>query len=226
MNLSFNLTAILYSFGTLVIVFLFHRFYSLQKRKPTRFGFLFSRLVFWSGIGMAIYSFFFFFFSQNISYLRIGNIIGEPFLIIGFTYGFAVFFLLAKPTISSYFIIIPLALVGVFLSIFFHFLFPSFPLIDGNGILHWNAQFPSALNYSIFSFLGIFPLAIALFGEAGKNKEDKKVRRRSIFLGIGTICVLIGGIVLSFAATKIIYTLALLVQNFGFIFFFISTLFN
>jgi len=52
------------------------------------------------------------------------------------------------------------------------------------------------------------------------------VRRRSIFLGIGTICVLIGGIVLSFAATKIIYTLALLVQNFGFIFFFISTLFN
>jgi hypothetical protein len=226
MHLSFNLTAILYLFGTLVIAFLFHRFYSIERRKPSRFGFLFSRLVFWSGIGMAIYSFFFLFFPQNISYLRIGNIIGEPFLIIGFTYGFAVFFLLARPTTSSYFIIIPLALVGVFLSIFFHFLFPPFPLIDENGILHWNAQLPSALNYSIFSFLGIFPLAIAFFREARKNKEDKILKRRSIFLGIGTIFVLIGGIILSFATTKIIYALALLIQNFGFIFFFISTLFD
>lgn len=217
---NFNLSIALYLFGTFVLFFLFYRFNSLHKRKQNRFAGLFKMMVLFGGLGILIYSLFFIFFATNSFYIFTGNIIGEPFILVAFVYGLAISFSILKPHIPSRKIIMPLAILAVFLSVFSHLKFPFAPFIDKDGVLHWNAHFIPGFIYSFFSLLGLLPLAIAFMWQSRKNKE---IRKRSFFLAVGTILMLIAGIILSLAKDKNLYFLALLVQNFGFILFLVAS---
>jgi len=205
-----------------VLFFHFWRIYKTQKVNPSVYGHLFGALNLFCAISVSIYTFFFTFFAENQVGLWIGNMIGEPFQIIGFAYGFGLFFLLVRPEMPYKAITLPVTTFGVLISILAHLIFPFFPEIDSRGILHWNASAIPALNYSIFAFLGLIPLALACIWKGIKYKE---VRRRSLLLAIPIFFLTASSVIFSLATTAVFYILALSIQSLGFIFLFFLSFF-
>ena len=199
-------------YGTAILFFLYWQIRCILKREPLNsFARLFGRMAIFAAIAMAIYSLFYIFFGNNSFYLWLANTIGQPFLIISFVYALSVFFLIIKPNIPFSKIVIPLSIIGVFLSLFFHFKYPFLPTFDKHGFMYWNASFLVSLNYSIFYIIGFLPLSIALLINGIKDKE---VRGRSLFLAFALILVL--GDTFSTAGSKTLYIFGNLCVSLGF----------
>ena len=212
----FNFSIGIYIYGTVILFLLYWRIRSAIKIEPlSNFSRLFGKLVIFSAISMLIYSLFFVFFAGNSYYLWIGNTLGEPFFLIGFVYAISISFLIIKPEIPSSKIVIPLSALAVFLSVFLHLKYPFLPTFDEYGFLHWNASFLPGLNYSIFSFLGLFPLSVILLVN---GIRDKSLRARYLSLFSAMILFVIGGAVISLANSKSLYIFASLTNSLGFTF--------
>jgi hypothetical protein len=201
-------------------VFFFFTFKLQQAYQKTRsiLGLYFRNVALFSGIAAMIYSLMGIFFPKNSFALGVGNIIGEPFYLIGFIYVIAAFFYMTFPKISQKKVIM-IGFVLVILTVISHIRFFPYPFIDERGILHFNAPIIPGLTFSAFSSSALLPMIFALSKEA---IQKKNLRKKSAFIAGSLLLFFVAGIIQSMFEEPWLYALSFFVQALASAFLFIG----
>ncbi|MFH1401801.1 MAG: hypothetical protein ABIG40_02460 [Parcubacteria group bacterium] len=128
-------------------------------------------------------------FPQNSFLLNLFNMIGQSFIFIGFAFGIRSFIIVRFGNILLNFASFGTILMGGLVVYFTAGVFGSV-VLNKYGVIEWNLH-PAALAIFLSDIIIVSAsLAFEFFHNAVKSSE---IRRRSIYLGIGTIFSGLGG---------------------------------
>jgi len=212
------LYSVLYFFMSGVFFFFALRMQQTYQKTRSLIGLYFRNIALFSGIASTIYALMGVFFPKNSLALGVGNIIGEPFYLIGFVYIIASFFYLTFPKISQK-KVIAIGFIFVIVSIVSHIYFFPYPFIDEKGILHFNAPTVPGLTFIVFAAFAILPMIFALLKEALHQIE---LRKRSIFLAIALFLFFFAGVMQSIFLEPRLYTFSFFLQALAAAFLFVG----
>ncbi|MDD2696887.1 MAG: hypothetical protein PHE52_01885 [Candidatus Pacebacteria bacterium] len=186
-------TGLIFLFGVFVFFYLSIKFYTCYKEENNEFAKLFSYSFFLIGMNYVITSVPTLFLIDNHVVWRIIAPIYTMFVAGGWSLlGYAVF----SSTFQKYSKIIGgiMLLVFVFSSLPFFFYTPNYFYTD--GVLNWGFDLSSKLFFLFFAPFVVTPLIlmplIAIFFLQAKRATEKKVKIRSLGLGIAMSFMLFG----------------------------------
>lgn len=191
-----------------VLFFFSFRLHQSYKKTANLISKYFRNTTFYSGFASVIYALMTILFPHNSLALGIGNVLGEPFFMVGFVYMIATFFHMTFPQVSQKKVIT----VGIFivvLTFVSHLYFFPYPFIDKNGILQFNAPIIPGLTFSIFSTVAYLPLLVAFTREAIKKEY---LRVRSGLIAGSIIFFFVSGVIQSIVSDPFIYAFSFVLQ--------------